>query len=111
MACFVQLSCGGQSSRARSYHGYLFAGLDVIFYRFDVPFLISDLNDMLLDLLNGYGIFVNAQHTGRFAWSWTYASRKFGEVVCRNQNIVGFFPFTIVDSVVKFGNDIAQWTA
>ena len=75
------------------------------------PALIeAAFNDGQLDVLNGHGIVVDAEHTTALARSRAQATGPLGEVVGGVQALESLVPAVLTNQVIPLRNDVAQRT-
>ena len=73
------------------------------------PALIeAAFNDGQLDVLNGHGIVVDAEHTTALARSRAQATGPLGEVVGGVQALESLVPAVLTNQVIPLRNDVAQ---
>src|SRR5262245_1737570 len=107
----VQLLGSGQAGRTRADHGHLLAGARGGGSRGHPALVEGMLDDPDLDLLDGDGVVVDAEHAGAFARRRTEAARELREVVRGVQAIEGLPPTVAVDEIVPVGNKVAERAA
>jgi len=66
------------------------------------------LDDLVLDLLDGHWLGVDAEHARRLARRGAQPSREVGEVVGRVQSLARLEPVVAVHEVVPLGDQVAQ---
>ena len=77
----LNLISSRQSAGSRSNNGHPFSGPDTWRNRFDPPHGEGLVNDGTLDVLDGDGRLVDAQHARSLAWGRANTTRKFREIV------------------------------
>jgi hypothetical protein len=65
---------------------------------------------VLLDELDRHRLFVDPQHARFFARRGADSAGKFREVVRLEQHLQGILPAVLVNQVIPFRDDVAQWT-
>ena len=99
---------GGQPGGSAPDHGHGFAGARFRRHRLDPPLLVPPVADLFLDVFDGDGIGVDAEHAGRFARGRADPPRELREVVGAEQHFQRPFPIAQVHLVVELRYDVAQ---
>ena len=103
-----ELLSRGETRRPRSDDGHRLARLTRRRLRDHPAFGPRPLDDLDLDLLDGHGVGVDAEHTCRLARSRTEASGELREVVGRVQAIERVPPVLSPDQVVPLGDEVSE---
>ena len=106
----VQLGGTGQPGGTRADHGHALAR--ALFRRLgDHPALCKALvDDGALDILDGHGRIVDAEHAGTLARGRADATGELRKIVGLVQTLEGFLPQTAVDEVVPLRYEVVDRT-
>ena len=106
-----ELLRGGEAGGSGTDDGDAFAGAHRRRLGLDPAFGEGAIDDGLLDVLDGDGRLVDAEHAGGFAGRGAEAAGEFGEVIGGVQLARGFAPAAAIDQVVPIGNEVGQRAA
>ena len=104
----VKLLGRGQSRRAGTDYGNPFAGAMFRRLRPYPAFLEAPVRYFLLNVFDRHRVGVDIENTGGLAGGRANPAGELREVVGAEQNVKGFFPFSLIYMVVKFRDNIAQ---
>ena len=107
----VELMSGGQASGSRANDGHSFASSLFGYFGLHPALLKRVVNDGALDVLDGDGLFVDAEHARALAGRRTHATRELGKVVGLEQLVEGLFPVALKHEVVPLGYDVTERAA
>src|SRR6266545_4635697 len=107
----IELLGGGESGRARADHGHLLSRAHLRCFRGHPALVEGVLDDADLDLLDGDGVIVDAEHAGALAGRGAEAARELREVVGGMETVDRLAPAVAVDEVVPVGDEVAQRAA
>ena len=102
---------GGAAGRAAADHGHPLARAGRRRLRHHPALVERPVGDRHLDLPDGDGILVDAEHAGRLARGGADAAGELGEVVRGVQPLAGLVPLLAVHEVVEVGNDVPERAA
>ena len=107
----IELRGGGETSRAGADDGDFFTGA-AAGSRGDDPTLFPALfDDRILDVLDGDGRLVDAEHAGTLARSGAHATGELGEGVGLVQTLERLFPQAAENEVVELGDQVVDRAA
>src|SRR5579864_9771235 len=106
-----QLLRGRKSSGTGAHHGHTFARSCGGRLGPNPTLPEREVDDALLNMLDGYRGLINAEYAGGLARGGAYAAGEFRKIVGRVQNADGFTPAPAIYQVVPVGNNIVQRTA